>query len=277
MTTSVAYVREMDRVATEASGSGSVPLDVTTHTGEWVSGFALPGGMIRVRSHVRDGVLQVGAIGRSQPRAGDWGDVVPELVFAHEPTAREAFAVFATFDDGKVRSQLQTFLNHGVQVIHAFHDAAGYRPYYTREFFLAARDAADDGRATSFRDELPAQLKSGHTDPADLVGTWENQYANSTGIPAMECVVRGGELFMRVLGGPDGQDDWGERPTTLYADSLMPELPPAFFGVYDHGFMRMHLQGRMNRGILVLHQYAEFVDGSGRSNCVQREFYRRRL
>jgi hypothetical protein len=140
-------------------------------------------------------------------------------------------------------------------------------------------------------DELLSMLRSPVT-PEPMVGHWHNTDVTSRGISEVTCSVRDGDLYVAVRGaGPDGPIEWGEVPAEVYADisvtggarsTVDPADThyadisatgggPAFLAVYDHGFMRVYLQGRLNLGILPLAIFTEFVDGSGRSNYYTRE------
>lgn len=127
-----------------------------------------------------------------------------------------------------------------------------------------------------------------------MAGHWVNTDVRSRGITHVTCSVRDGALYVGVTAaGPDGPIEWGEVPAAVYADisvtggarsTVEPASThyadtsatgggPAFRAVYDHGFMRVHLQGRLNIGILPLAIFTEFVDGSGRSDYYAREVF----
>jgi hypothetical protein len=92
----------------------------------------------------------------------------------------------------------------------------------------------------------------------------------------LECTRADGGLTVRAQGvGADGPVDWGTADAHLYADAHYLDNAPAFLATFDHGYMRVHLQARINRGVLVVGEYTEFTDASGRSNYFIRECYRR--
>lgn len=138
-------------------------------------------------------------------------------------------------------------------------------------------------------------------DPTPLIYRWRNADPATRGISAIDCTLHDGQLFIQITGvGPDGPIDWGTvpatlysdisvtgsarssvppvedgRPTTHYADNTLMDVGPAFLAHYDHGFMRVHVQGRIYVAMLVLETYNEFTDDSGRSNNYSRSaFYR---
>ena len=49
----------------------------------------------------------------------------------------------------------------------------------------------------------------------------------------------------------------------------------ALAAVFDFDFMRAEVYIRVNKGVLVIVLYVTFLDGSGRSDYVNREFYYR--
>ena len=135
-------------------------------------------------------------------------------------------------------------------------------------------------------------------DPARLLNHWRNTDAGTNGISEVTISYRDG-LFIRALAaGPDGPVDWGETPAEIYhdisvtgggrgavppvtdgqptphhADLSATDGGPCFLAVYDHGFMRVYMQGRFNIGILPIVFFNEFTDGSGRADYLQREVF----
>jgi hypothetical protein len=138
-------------------------------------------------------------------------------------------------------------------------------------------------------DRLPMLLEP--IDPERLVNRWRNTDAGTPGIGEVVLAQRDGQLTIRCLAA--GGVDWGEAPVVLHADLsvtggargvLPPPVPhfadlsatdggPAFLATYDHGFMRVHLQGRFNIGILPIVFFTEFLDDSGRADYVMREVF----
>src|SRR6266480_3110200 len=102
----VQYAREADRVAEHEAPQ---PLDLAPLLADWVTATRLPGGVSRVRASQRDGSLLVRAYGEGEPRAGDWGEVRADSVFANALQSRDGRAFIATFSDDHVRSRMQTY------------------------------------------------------------------------------------------------------------------------------------------------------------------------
>jgi len=136
-------------------------------------------------------------------------------------------------------------------------------------------------------------------DPTKLVNRWRNTDAETKGISEVTLTLRDGRLYLHAIAaGADGPVDWGAVPVTLhadvsvtggargtvdpttegrstphYADLSATDGGPSFLATYDHGFMRVYLQGRFNIGILPIVFFNEFLDESGRADYVQREVF----
>ncbi|HEX4811570.1 MAG TPA: hypothetical protein VFV66_02315 [Nonomuraea sp.] len=284
------HAREADRMTESADGATRRPLDLDPVEGDWVSVTGLAGGIARMRARARDGALLVAARGHGEPRPGDWGET-EAAVFANALRSTAGYAFVATFDGPPVRSELQTYQGLGVLVVHAFHrytDGSGRRDYFTREFYVppdgsgaGSPDARGSGGGppdgAGSPATLPRELLGGGNDPAALIGVWRGLAPAATrSIGVLECARSGSGLTVRAEGvGADGPVDWGTAEAHLYADAHHLDDPPAFLATFDHGYMRVRLQVRVNRGVLVVGEYTTFTDGSGRSDYFIRECYRR--
>jgi hypothetical protein len=280
--TTLSYAREADRPTAEMAADAVRPLDLSGVTGDWISVTGLGGGVAWIRNRAHDGSLVVSATGQGEPRPGEWGEVRADGVFANALDSAACMAFLATFDDGRVSSTLESYQAVGVMTGHTFHrftDGSGRRDYFTREFYVpaAGRRPVDSG-------EFPASLRSGRNDPSRLLGTWTGLAPAATkSIATLECGMVDGEFAVRADGvGADGPVDWGTTAADLYADAAFVdyplaslEYPPAFLATFDHGYMRVHLQARINRGVLVVCEFTQFTDGSGRSDYFIRECFRR--
>jgi hypothetical protein len=135
--------------------------------------------------------------------------------------------------------------------------------------------------------------------PERLLNRWRNTYEDTNGISEVTLSIRDGQLYLQVTAvGRDGPVEWGEVPATLYtdlsvtgggratvdpmtdgeatphyADLSATDGGPAFFATFDHGFQRVHIQGRFNIGILPLAIFTEFLDDSGRADYFVREVF----
>jgi hypothetical protein len=142
-------------------------------------------------------------------------------------------------------------------------------------------------------------LLRGPIDVEPLLGRWRNPDQGSGGISNLDLEQRDGQVHVRAAGfGPDGPIDWGEVPAEVYSDISMTgggraavgpdaagQVPPhyadlsstgggpAFLASFDHGFLRVDLQARLNLGLLVVAIYSEFTDDSGRPNYFLRPVF----
>jgi hypothetical protein len=174
-----------------------------------------------------------------------------------------------------VHSQLESYLALGVVTGHTFHrfaEGSGRRDYFTREFYVSGaggREPAEpggDGR-------LHPLLRTGANEPGALLGTWKPLVPSVTkSISSLECAHVDGDVVLRIHGvGADGPVDWGTARTELFADAHYLDNAPAFLATFDHGYMQVHMQGRLNRGVLVICAFTTFTDDSGRSDYFARE------
>ena len=133
--------------------------------------------------------------------------------------------------------------------------------------------------------------QSGHLDPAltdpstrtlksdRLIGRWVNTNPDTTGV--VECVIKqDGEVFIvDILGaGPDGPIHWPTCRTRPLAN-LEEEAGQRAFALsatFSFKFMTAETYIRVNKGVLVIVLFASFLDGSNRSDYVNREFFYRR-
>ena len=260
----------------------------------------------------RDGGLDVRIIGTDPPdRSHDWGRASSTRLFTDGPGSSRVCAYTATFELAHARTEIQAEVKHGLTIAAAFTsftDGSGRANYYSREFLTrpelpTAPDHTTPGpgatqpAAVRGEDRLPMLRES--IDPAPLLSRWSNTDQTSRGITELSCQFRDGQLQVGAVAvGPEGPIDWGEvaatlytdisvtgggraavaavtdgRPTPHYADISVTDLGPAFWVTYDHGFQRVHVQARINLGVLVVVVFTEFTDDSGRADYVHREFF----
>lgn len=111
-----------------------------------------------------------------------------------------------------------------------------------------------------------------------LTGRWVNTNSETRGIT--ECVIEPDSLDMivKVMGaGAQGQIAWPIAKAAVLAN-LEEEAGQrtAALGVsFDFGFMKSQTYIRINKGVLVIVLFNSFLDNSGRSDYVTREFFRR--
>jgi len=117
----------------------------------------------------------------------------------------------------------------------------------------------------------------GQSEPLDvsgLRGVWINSNPDTNGIARMEFSESNGKLSVRVDAiGPDGLIDWGLAPVKLFAASPKSRATAGFTCNYDFGFAKTRLQAMIMKGLIVLAQFHEFKDDSGRMDFFVREYF----
>jgi hypothetical protein len=302
------FLRQMDRT----SGKAVEMLDPTPIVGHWWNTNPRTWGLRETEIRLDNRAVAMAAVAAASADSDrDWGQVQVERMFTDGPASDRVCGYLATFDLGHARTSLQANMVYGLTIITAlttFTDQSGRLSYMTREYFHRvepelrptwdARPPSDnDGgqgpAAARIDDRLPMLLAT-DIDPSPLLYTWRNADALSEGISEISCSRGDGGLLVRVAGvGPDGPIDWGETVATLYtdisatgggraacdagtphhADLSATDAGPSFLAVYDHGFMRVHLQARLNLGLLVVAMFNEFHDDSGRADYYHREVF----
>lgn len=132
--------------------------------------------------------------------------------------------------------------------------------------------------------------QSGHlnpalTDPATrtlsadkLIGRWMNTNRETQGLAEFLIEEDGGRFSVSGIGvGADGPIDWPVTEAKVLAnlEEEAGQRAVALTATFDFGFMRAETQVRVNKGVLVIVLFNTFLDDSGRSNYVNREFYYR--
>jgi hypothetical protein len=138
----------------------------------------------------------------------------------------------------------------------------------------------------------PFEFKqSGHlnpalTDPAartlnadKLTGRWRNTNAQTRGIAEINIEQDGERFRVSAAGvGADGLVEWPQTEASALAnlEEEAGQRALALAATFDFGFMRAETYLRVNKGVLVIVLFNTFLDGSGRSSYVNREFFYRR-
>lgn len=109
-----------------------------------------------------------------------------------------------------------------------------------------------------------------------LLGRWMNTNRETRGIA--ECTVArdGDQIKVSVTGvGEDGPIAW--PPVVAQGLANLEEeagqRTGALMATFEFGFMRAETHIRINKGVLVIVLFATFLDDSGRSNYLNREFF----
>ena len=111
-----------------------------------------------------------------------------------------------------------------------------------------------------------------------LLGRWLNTNHETRGIA--ECTVARDDygITVSITGvGEDGPIQWPPARATLLAnvEEEAGQRTRALLATFDLGFMRAETHMRINKGVFVIVLFATFLDGSGRANYLNREFFYR--
>ena len=111
-----------------------------------------------------------------------------------------------------------------------------------------------------------------------LFGRWLNTNRETRGIA--ECTVArdGDEIKVSVVGvGEDGPIAWPTVTARELAnlEEEAGQRTGALMATFEFDFMRVETHLRINKGVFVIVLFAMFLDDSGRSNYLNREFFYR--
>ncbi|HJY31247.1 MAG TPA: hypothetical protein VJ306_24635 [Pyrinomonadaceae bacterium] len=111
-----------------------------------------------------------------------------------------------------------------------------------------------------------------------LLGRWLNTNHDTRGIA--ECTVArdGDGINVSITGvGADGPIQWPTARATPLGnlEEEAGQTTGALLATFDLGFMRAETHMRVNKGVFVIVLFATFLDGSGRANYLNREFFYR--
>ena len=109
-----------------------------------------------------------------------------------------------------------------------------------------------------------------------LFGSWLNTNHDTRGIAECTIAREGDDIRVSVIG--VGDEELIAWPTvTAHALANLEEeagqRTGALMATFEFGFMRAETHIRINKGVLVIVLFATFLDDSGRSNYLNREFF----
>jgi hypothetical protein len=120
----------------------------------------------------------------------------------------------------------------------------------------------------------PDEVLAAKLDLSSLIGRWKNTNSATRGISEIVISEDGKNLRVQTFGArASGPRDWGEGLATTYAYSVAGDIVAGFELTYDFEAQETLVTAIHNRGVLVIHTYHRFKDGSGRSNFISKEFF----
>jgi hypothetical protein len=109
-----------------------------------------------------------------------------------------------------------------------------------------------------------------------LAGRWVNTNPETNGLAEVTIMREGEHFSVRIVGvGADGPVNWPTARARVMAnlEEEAGQRAVALAATFEFGFMRVESYLRVNKGVLVIVGYHTFLDDSGRSNYVNREFF----
>ena len=111
-----------------------------------------------------------------------------------------------------------------------------------------------------------------------LLGRWLNTNRETRGIAECTIAKDGDQIKVSVVAvGDDGPIAWpvvNAHPLANLEEEAG-QRTGALLATFEFGFMRAETHIRINKGVLVIVLFATFLDDSGRSNYLNREFFYR--
>jgi hypothetical protein len=109
-----------------------------------------------------------------------------------------------------------------------------------------------------------------------LVGRWLNTNRETRGIAECTITSEAGQIRVSVVGvGDGGPVAWPTVSAHAVAnlEEEAGQRTGALMATFDFEFMRAETHIRINKGVLVIVLFVTFLDESGRSNYLNREFF----
>ncbi|MFB8788064.1 MAG: hypothetical protein U7123_04285 [Potamolinea sp.] len=112
-------------------------------------------------------------------------------------------------------------------------------------------------------------------DLSPLVGEWVNTKRDSSYLVRVVLTDRDSRLMFRGYGANEPDPiDWGEVEAVPYAGGTS-LVARGFHAFYSQDGIERHLVANEKQEILVIQSYTRYLDGSGRTSHIGREFYHR--
>jgi len=122
-------------------------------------------------------------------------------------------------------------------------------------------------------DQRPRAEKSLDLQP--LVGDWINTKLDTNYLVRVVLTEQNGRLMFRGYGANEPEPiDWGEVEAVPYAAETS-LVARGFHAFYNQEGIERHLVANEKQEILVIQSYTRYLDGSGRTSHLGREFYHR--
>lgn len=123
---------------------------------------------------------------------------------------------------------------------------------------------------------LNPELHTAAPNAEKLFGRWLNTNRETRGIAECTITPEAGQIKVSVIGvGDDGPIAWPTVSAHALAnlEEEAGQRTGALMATFDFEFMRAETHIRINKGVLVIVLFVTFLDDSGRSNYLNREFF----
>jgi len=120
------------------------------------------------------------------------------------------------------------------------------------------------------------ELQDARANVDKLLGRWLNTNHETRGIAECTIARDGDQVKVSIVGvGDDGPIAWPAVAAHSLAnlEEEAGQRTGALMATFDFEFMRAETHIRINKGVLVIVLFATFLDDSGRSNYLNREFF----
>ncbi len=133
-------------------------------------------------------------------------------------------------------------------------------------------------QTTQYAYQMKADHRPSEAKPLDispLVGDWINTKTESNYLVRVVLTEQDGRLIFRGYGANEPDPiDWGEVEAVPYAAETS-IVARGFHAFYKQDGIERHLVANEKQEILVIQSYTRYLDGSGRTSHLGREFYHR--
>lgn len=244
-------------------------LQVSPFCGDWLNADRSGAcGMLGVTLTEQEGGLWVRGLGNAKPGGYAWPRVHTPS-FAQDPASNQAWGFLVDYDFGFLRTIVAGYYKTSVLVAttyNTFQDGSGRTPYWTREFFHR-RALAEPPTTALPRDITRDRDRSqgtgpGRTDPAPMLGRWDNFDRETPEITGATVRADGDRLAVSLeQSSRDGVRHWPALPGIAMSERTTGGQAIGFlamgdlFPAHGDGPHAGALCAYLNRGLLTIDTY----------------------
>jgi hypothetical protein len=274
--------------AAPAQASPVPPTASSALYGTWVNTNSSSNSVKQVVvSPTRIGNVTVDAFGACSPTLCEWGKV-PALVYGSSvsSTTGTTFQANQRFLSNGTEWSRTTLLGHvyrtelglrlRLQEMTVFEDGSGRKDYKVTETFQLGKGLAPTklgNSVSTYRRGAPPALAAG------AFGSWKNVNGSTSSLKGIKISGTVASPVIQAFGACSPTAcDWGQVRGTTYGATISSTVGRSVLAPYVFGFKKSQLSISYGRNakdveILVVGEYNEFTDGSGRSNYSMTETF----